>query len=294
MQRVLKDSTATIWTYPPVLAQASGTPTARIGTSAVAIPDAGSNATVDSLSTDVSGDANAGRTEVSVASATWIADRKYIATPTTGGTFPILCAVGGASDTLYLKEPLPTALLTGSTIKGYRISIALTAEQTAQIGTGVVEWTATLDGVSYTWADKFEVVERATGTTYTLDSVGLSQMSPFCRRLASDHDNDFSEMIESAWRRHIQPALLAKGIKPHLFVSRSELESAHVAACELFAAQSRINFDAAEVEDKRREMSAALEMVLNSTTLWVDSEAEALTPSPVPEQRTWMTTKVTR
>ncbi len=292
-QRVLRGSTATLETYPPVLAQATGTPTARIGTASVPLPDAGSNATVDSVSTEVSGDAYAGRVEVAVDSATWVRGRQYIAESTTGDLFPIMASTDGAADTLYLKEPLPTALLTDSTIKGYRISIALTALQTADIGDQcVVEWTATLNGVTMTWSETFEVVAR--DGAYTLNAVTLSQSSPFCRRMGGDTDPDFSEMIDAAWRRYVKPALLAKGIRPGLFISRDELEPAHIAACEHFAAQNAIDMPADVREEKRREWAQALDLVLSSTTLWIDTAAQDLTPPDPEAPREWAMTTVWR
>ncbi len=294
-QRVLKDSTATLVTYPKTLAQATGTPTARIGTAASAMPavGAGSNCTVDTLSTDVAGDALAGDTEIVVTEATWVRGRQYVATSTTGDVFVIESASDGESDTLYLTEPLPTALLTGSTIEGFRISIALTAPQTASIASAaVVEWTATLDGVSEVWADNFEIVPRVGG--YTLDTVSLMKSSPFCKRLQVDADNDFTEMIDAAWRRFVEPALLAKGIKPHLFVSRTELEPAHIAACEHFAAQGQIDGATETREEKRREWAAALDLVLSSTSLWIDDSAQQLAPPDPGAARPWTWSRVER
>lgn len=286
-QRVLRSSTETLFSYPPVLAQATGTPTARIGTPAIPVPDAGSNATVDSLSTDVSGDAAAGDTEIAVTSATWVRGRKYLATSTTGDVFPIVSASDGASDTLYLAEPLPTQLLTGSTIVGYRISIALTADQTAEIGeTCIVEWTATLGGTVEKWMDDFAIVDRV--GSYTLDSPTLLQSSPLSRRLQSDGDNDFSETIDAAWRRYLEPALLAKGIRPHLFVSRKELEPAHIAACEYFLVQQSIDPGTNSLrEEAKRDLNEALSLVLNSDSLWIDTSAQDLTPPDPDAPRPW-------
>ncbi len=292
-QKVLRGSTATLETYPPVYAQATGQPTARIGTPAVSMPTSGSNATVDSLSTDVSGDAAEGDTEIEVTSAAWQRARRYVAESTTGAVFPIISGSSGAADTLYLQEPLPTPLATGSTIKGYRLSIALTAEQTASIGNAcVIEWTAILDGVSHTWAEDFAIVER--DGEYTLDHITLTRSSPFCKRLQADSDPDFSEMIDAAWRRYVKPALLAKRIRPELFVSREELEPAHIAACEHLAAQSSQDMDSQVRDEKRREYSQALDLVLASDSLWIDSTAQQLTQPDPSAPRIWSSTMVLR
>lgn len=289
IQRVLKDSTETIWTYPPILAVASGTPTARIGTQAEGLPTSGSNATVDSVSTTLSADADAGDTRLTVASATWVKGRKYLITATTGEIVPVESLTSGTGTTLDIAEPLPVACASGSTVKGYRISIALTATQTASIGRSVVEWTASLDGVSKTWADYFEVVEFDAG--YTLDAATLLASSPYCALKRPDSDADFREMIDAAYRRHIEVALMAKGLSPARLVSRRLLESVHIAACELFLAQ-QFEDDQTIRDEKRRDFADQLSLVLNSRDLWV-SEDQTLNP-PDEGPRLFNTTMVLR
>jgi hypothetical protein len=289
---VLKDSTETIETYPPILAQAMGSPTARIGTPAAGIPDAGSSATADSVSTALTADASEGATSVTVTSATFVRGRRYLLTATTGEVIPATCAKSVTGTTLFLAEPLPMPLLTGSTVLGWRISIALTSAQTASIGRCVAQWTATLGGVSETWADDFEVVERDGGYHLTADI--LQSSSPYCVRLRPDSDVDFSETIDAGWRLFMRPALLAKGLRPSQFVSREELDAAHVAACELYLAK-QYDSDAQRREEKRRDFSEVLTLVLNSETLWVtEAENDGLTPPDPDAPRPWTFTQVTR
>lgn len=291
-QRVLRNSTATLVTYPPVHAQASAA-TARIRTPTFDLPDDGAAATVDSLSTTTSAAADEGETSISVASATWARGRRYALT-TGDQRFPILSASDGAETTLVLREPLPMPVASGAAIKGMQVSIALTEAQTAELSDHcLVEWTATIDGEEHVWVDDFAIVERS--QSYTLDSIRLSQDSPFCQRMRGDSDADFSEMIDAAWRRYVELPLLAKGIKPHLILSRRELEPVHVAACEHFAAQASLDIDQATRDEKKEELNAALAMVLSSETLWIDTNAQVLTPPPSPSApRPWNTTVVTR
>lgn len=291
-QRVLRGSTATLETYPPVFAQASAA-TARVRTPTFELPDDGVAAAVDSLSTTIDADADAGEVSLTVASATWVRGRRYVATSTIDERVVLLAGTSGADTTLSLQEPLPTQLQATSTIKGMRISLALTAPQTAELSEAcVVEWTATLDGVEHTWSDDFAIVER--NQTYLLDSVKLTQSSPFCRRMQSDADADFSEMIEAAWSRYVELPLLAKGIKPDLIISRSELVPVHIAACEHFAAQSSLDIEQATRDEKKEELNSALSMVLNSTSLWIDDTSQALTPPEPTKVRLYNTTIVSR
>lgn len=280
MQRVLKGSTETIFTYPPTLAQASGTPTARVGTpsSGLPAPGAGTNCTVDTLSSSLTVNAAEGSTRLTVASAAWVKGRKYLLTATTGEIIVVESLTSGTTTTLDIKEPLPRDVASTSTIVGWRISVALTADQTSSIGRAVVEWTATINSVGEAWADSFEVVHIDGGYSLTADR--LTILSPYCKRMRPDSDEDFREVIEAAWARHVEVPLLAKGLSPSRVVSRDVLEALHVTACELFLAEQ---FDPALVEQRRGAFADALTLVLNSKDLWVSTSDSLSSPDNSPQ-----------
>ncbi len=288
---VLKDSTETIETYPPVLAQATGTPTVRVGTPAVGLPDDYVSATVDSVSTALTADADEGDTSLTVTSATFVKGRRYLLTATTGEVIPVTCSKSATGTTLLLADPLPLPMLTNSTVLGWRLSVALLAEQTASIGSCVAEWRAVLGGVTEAWADSFRVVER--DGTYHLTGDLLVSSSPYATRLRPDADGDFSELIDAAWRRYLLPALLAKGLRQEQFVSRAELDAAHIAACEYFLSQ-QYEEDATRREERKREYNESLTLVLASETLWVTPSSETLSPPDPSAPRPWMVCEVSR
>lgn len=277
-ERIIKDSTETLSSYPPILAQATGTPTVRIGTPAVSMPDAGSNATVDSFSTTLSAGADAGDTEMTIASATTVRGRGYLVTPANGEVFAVTAAKSATGTTMYLEEPLPVAVPVNATVSGWRISIALTADQTAELGAAIAEWTAVLGGVTEVWAAPFRIVERA--GDYTLNGDTLTRSSPYARHRKLDNDSNYSEAIDAAWRLFIRPALLGQKIRPEMILSQQELEPAHIAAVEHYLAQA-LEDDATKREEMKRALADALATLWQSRELWVTDETEVIAaPDP--------------
>jgi hypothetical protein len=295
LQLVIEDSTETIGTYPPILAQASGTPTVRIGTPASGLDysAAATNATVDSVSTTTNAAASEGSDSVALAGAVaLVKGRRYLFTDATSGeVIPAIAQKGGSLSTFYAAEPFPRALASGSSLKGYFLSVALTADQTASSGPAIAEWTATLNGVSETWRESFRIVKS--DGLYTLTSATLTDSSPYAKRMRGDTDEDYSEAIDAAWRRYVLPAIYAKGLRPERIASRELLEPVHIAAVEHFLAQQSEE-DGDKRAEKRTEYGEALTLVLNSHELWVNPESEDVaTPDPT-APREWTTVMVTR
>jgi hypothetical protein len=293
LQLVIEDSTETLETYPPILVQATGTPTARIGSPATGFNPtaAGTACTVDSLSTSVDADAQEGATQLVVSEATWVRGRRYLITTTTGEVFPVVSQTSGLSDTLDVEEPLPRSVLTGATITGWRISVALSSTQTSTRGTGVVEWTATLNGVSRVWEDTWEIVHS--DGAYTLTADLLTRQSPYAARMRADSDVDYSEAIDAAWNRFVLPSLMAKQVRPHLISSRKVLEPAHIAAVEYLLAMTQDN-DSQMRAEKKESFNESMSLILASRDLWVNPDnGDVTTPNP-DTARPWSTTEVWR
>ena len=110
--------------------------------------------------------------------------------------------------------------------------------------------------------------------------------------MRGDSDEDFGETIDAAWRRFVLPSLLAKGIRSELFVSRTELEPVHIAACEHFLTLT--SPDQALREELRRAYSVALDLALSSTTLWIDDADQNLQMPDPNAPRAWSHQVVTR
>lgn len=237
IRRVLKDSTETLYAYPTLSPDGrvvSGVPssaTVRIGTTSTAIPTSADNATVDAVSTTVTASASEGDTSVTVSSATFVHGVKYLVEDP--GKFPLVVesAHSATGTTLYLKDPLPHALTTSATVKGLRVSHALTADETSEEGPGIAVWSCTVDGVAFTFTDSFRVVRRITQIPLTVDD--LIRTYPVVLRLRERSDVGLDEVIASAWEYRVLHRLAAKGVRDEDIVDSEVLRPMLALACVL-------------------------------------------------------------
>jgi hypothetical protein len=298
--------------YPPIVphsAASLSSPLAWIGTpgSALDLTAAGTAATRESDGDGTTSAHEMGDALITVTSAIrtpgFKAGYRYVIDNLAGNEpIEVMCSlsIDGSGDPgtgfLGITEPLNAALAASSPVFSHALKITLSADQVASIGRGVVQWRVTYaanedESRVLTWADSFQVVERASG--YTLSAPTLMSFSPYAKNHKPEGDVDYTETIDAAWRRYMEPALLAKGIRPELFVSRTECEAAHIAACEHYLAQQFEN-EGDVREEKRREFTEALNLLLNSETLWVGDEAETLTPPEASAPRAYNTTMQVR
>lgn len=237
IRRVLKGSTETLAAYPtlsPDGRMVTGVPTAatvRIGTTSTAIPTSADNATIDAVNTTVTAAASEGDTSLTVASATFVAGVKYLVTDP--GKYPLVveAQTGGTTTTLYLKDPLPHAVTTSATVKGIRVSHALTADETSEEGPGIAVWSATVDGVEFVFTDSFRVVRRITQIPLTVDD--LVRTYPVVLRLRERSDVGLDEVIAAAWEYRVLHRLAAKGIRDEDIVDSEVLRPVLALACVL-------------------------------------------------------------
>lgn len=270
-QHILLDSTQSLATYPPVLAQASAA-TVRVQTPAQSLQATGDSATIDTISVLTTAAAAEGATSITVASAAWVKDVQYFVATTTGETFVVESQETETGTTLTVKSPLPMAVPSSSTVKGWRITHALTAAETAQAGEAHALFTATLGGVSYTWAHQFRIVRR--NAAYSLNAQGLATLAPRAQNLKPSTDKDFTESIRAAWERYLLPSLEAKQIHVERIFSWGRLEAAHAAAVEMMLLQ-QAGRDPAIVDDARKEYLRTLEATLAGVDFWYDAPDEA-------------------
>lgn len=283
---VIKGQAATIESYPPIVGIPSSC-TARFGTPSTALPASATSVTPDATSAVLAAAASAGDTTLTLGTLASVAtSRRYLLGLGNGGVsasagtpqpfidvelLPHGNLTTGKAD---LLEPLPCAAPNGAPLVGWLLTVSLSPTDTATIGPGVVEWTATVQGVVHKWSTAFRVVER--DQTYTLTPTVLASSSPFCRDSRPDDDVDFTETIDAAWRRFVEPDLLGKALRPERIVHGPHFEAVHIAACEYFLA-----LEYEEDQQKRAErkslLASAMEKVLNASDLWITSEAEDLT-----------------
>lgn len=244
MQRVLVDSTATILSYPRLAVD--GLVTTGVPSSATArrvapqSPDAATAyvaATVDSLSTTTQGATSEGADSIALAGAVSLVEgRRYLIVDANHGKRIVVQASrGGSSSTLWLQEPLPTSIANGSTVSGIAVTVALSAAQTTEPGSGYVLFRATIDGVVREWDEPFRVVRRI--TSIALTPTELTQSYPTIRQIASSSDLTLEEAIQASWRMVMVPALSARGILDEDVLTDDVLVPMHASATVLHLAR---------------------------------------------------------
>jgi hypothetical protein len=237
MQRVLVGSTESIVSYPRLVADGvtlSGVPSAatarRVPPQAPDAFTAYVAATVDALSTTTQGATQEGANSISLAgSVVIVAGRRYLITDATHGKqFAVVASQGGTSSTLWVQEPLPSSVANGSSVNGVAVSVALTATQTDEPGSGYVLFRATVGGVVREWDEAFRIVRRITGVALT--PTILTQSYPVVRQIASSTDLTLEEAINASWQLVVSPALAARGILDEDVLTDDVLIPMHAAA----------------------------------------------------------------
>lgn len=274
-QRILLGSTQSLVSYPRVApggAFLRGVPssaTVRIGTVADSMPSVGVSATVDSVSTTATQAALEGATSITVASMTAVLGRRYLVQPATGSAYvEVVSATAGvlSASALTLAEPLPLAVASGAAVKGWAVTKALTAAQTAEPGSGLAIFKATVDGVDYEWSHEFRIVRRI--PTSVLTPTRLTQAWPSVRQMRSRQDVDFEETIEAAWGHRILPFLAANGIDAEDVTSVDVLEPLHAVGCVLQLVEGNPAVPRELVESIQRRWERLSETTLARKDWW--------------------------
>ena len=237
MQRVLVGSTESIVSYPRLVAD--GVTVSGVPSSATArrVPPQGPDAfdayvpaTVDALSTTTQGATQEGASSISLDdSVAIVAGRRYLLTDAVHGKqFTVTASQGGTSSTLWVQEPLPSGIANGSAVNGIAVSVALTATQTDEPGSGYVLFRATVDGVVREWDEAFRIVRRISGVALTPTT--LTQSYPVVRQIASSTDLTLEEAINASWQLVVSPALAARGVLDEDIITDDVLVPMHAAA----------------------------------------------------------------
>jgi hypothetical protein len=127
-----------------------------------------------------------------------------------------------------VQEPLPYGVANGSAVKGLAVTVALTADQTAEPGSGYVLFRATVDGVVREWDEAFRVVRRITSVALT--TTVLTQSYPVVRQISSNTDLTLEEAINASWSMLVSPALAARGVLDEDVLTDDVLVPMHAAA----------------------------------------------------------------
>lgn len=285
--RIVRGQSATIVTYPllapdvgfiPVAPSAA---TVRVGTPAVALPDSGAAATVDSFSATVHATgASEGATSIPLtANVTVVKGRRYLVTAAYGETFVVRAALSGTTDQLRTAQPIPMRLDGGSTIAGIAVSASITSAQANDVGSGVVVWSVTLAGQVYSYAEQLEVVRRI--PRWELDADRLTALMPSIETLRERSDLALDETINAALEMELLPRLRSRGIVEENIISTEALVPAHVAAVAYHLAKNDPSRGIDARQALREELGGALDLALGDTLAWYDAPQTA---DPAPSQ----------
>ncbi len=158
----------------------------------------------------------------------WVRGRRYLLIDDDGDPMVVTCAKSGASETLYLTQPIERAVSAAATVQGWAMTVALTAPQTANVGGGQAVFRAVVDGVTVSWSHPFRVVRRMvviplTGSELTGAYANVHSLKPATQTL--------EEVIDAAWEYRLLPTLLAKGVREEDIVDAEALRALLACAC---------------------------------------------------------------
>ena len=173
-QTVKKDVGGTLEFYPPEgVASAATITIKKSDNSNLTTAVSGVSATIDSVSTTLSANADEGDTQVSVTSATGItAKRKYLVTASDGRVQEVtVMAISGT--TISLLEPLNFAFVSTNTFNGYRLSYSLTAGNSDDNYKKLrATWSYTVS-VSYSYTQRIDVAENPFKSTLSFQRLSV-------------------------------------------------------------------------------------------------------------------------
>lgn len=290
--RVALDSTETLVSSPrvtrgrlPVLGAISSA-YVRIGTPTQSVPDEDSweAATVDPVSVLLSGTSNNLEGDTTLAftpSSTTYRGRPYVAIPLNGEPFVVECAQTKTGIEALISSPLPRTLEPFSTLKGFSVTKALTAEQTATAGPGIAHWKAIIDGQAIQWSSSFRIVRRMPVIPLTTGELQVAY--PQVMRMRDVDDSALEELISTAWEHRVLPRLAAKGIIDENIVDSEPLRPLTALACMLHL----VTMDESGSQQWRESLQAEYDRLVESTIARVDwYEAPQDTTAPPAVQST--------
>lgn len=256
-QRITIDSTQSVVGYPRLAAEdlVQGVPssiTCKVWTPATTPTDFVA-ASVDSLSGTLSAAAAAGATSLALTgSVSAVKGRLYLLVDG-GRAIVVEAAVTESSSTFRLAHPLSMAVASGSLLKGWAVTKALTSAQTAQPGPCSILWVATVDSKEVRWSQSFRVVSRL--PRMTLTPAALTGAYGSVLSATPPSDPDLERAIFGAWQMEVVPLLEARDVLSEEVTSAEALEALHAIETmrALYCFDPRIDEVFRERLDKQRD-----------------------------------------
>lgn len=207
--KYIEDRTGTLTWYPPQDGVASAA-TCELYQPGGSVLKAAASATIATASTTIGANVSEGARSYTVASATGISAGDVLLVEEAGRVWH--CELKSLSGTtLYPYGEVPFALTTSATVKGYKLTYALSADETADIAENYrAEWVYTIGGVEYLEDQLWDVV--AADDQYQTRHRHLVSMYSWVASQLDTQDKDAHEHLRTAWELYLVPRLRQKGI----------------------------------------------------------------------------------
>lgn len=282
-QQLIQGQAGTLVGYPPILGQATSV-AARVGGPTLILPIVGGAlpGVVDSVATTTADIVPRGATSIPLAAAiTVVRGRQYLVIDSsTGARVVVEAAVGGTVDTLVLQSPMPVEVAAGVDVVGFAVLYTVAAlDVGTNLGRGVCQWEAVIDGRTVAWAQDWRVVRRV--VAFNLTATDVDQMSSYAAGMKPAGDDDWTESLRASWWRYVAPALTAKGIAPERIVSWEVLNPWHLAALEHHLATTTPEADPQIRAEKAAALVEARTLALESVRFWADMPDDLAPPADV-------------
>jgi hypothetical protein len=261
--------------------------TVRIGTPAVSMPTSYDNATVDSVSSTLSANADEGAVYVYLSgSVALVAGRQYLinSNDNSGYTHVAQATITATDSSVSLAEPLPAKVWSSDTFKGFAVSHALTTTETRDPGNALALWRAGISSVTYEWAQSFRIVRRI--PVCPLTPTRLTQAYPVIHTMRARTDTTLEELIAAAWEFRVLRAFEAKGIQEEDIVSTEVLEPLVAIGCVLQLVMQDPTLPADYVDRIQQDYDRTMASVLASRHWYEDNQTDNPAPRPDTEQPT--------
>jgi hypothetical protein len=253
-QTFLEGKASTLRFYPPEEIVADSATVALFYSSKAEL-EASSAATVDSVSTTLAAAAAKNARSITITDETGIVKGVRYLVQEAGRTW--ICEVESvAGAVVYTSMPVPFALTTAATFKGYALSTSLTTTHTADIGDNYrAQWVYELDSVEYQSEQLFDVVAAKDYCPTTLFDV--TARYDWIRQHISKHDIDGSKTLRETWQKALKPLLRQRELKLERVRDLEALIPLHVAIVNKHFAENLAMIDS----DFIQQLNIAREIV---------------------------------
>lgn len=223
------------------------------------------SASVDSVGENPTAAAAEGATSIAIDTTAIVVGRDYWVT-TAGGRAALVRCIDKTSSSMELEQPLPFELPTSGSVEGARISVALTADDTAtRYRRCEARWTYTAASVVRYQTQRFDIVERP--FNLTVPEPTIERVWPAFGEYAGKR---------GAWRQHVAYAidqiglwLQSRQIEPDLVREPYELEraAAHIVV-------ARMHMREPDLYEMHMQASEKILTLVESSPLWVDDDQD--------------------